>query len=269
MGLSHVSLAKDSDAIFWNSALIPYSNTAEIKAMGTKAFETRYFSIQSIFHVLGHPFGISLMNAYVGDIKETSPGSTPGRYAFSGNTLDYNATALFFSSGKTVLNNLNIGTSLKWLQEKAAGYEANGIGADVGIVIIPFDHLTLGMNIQNLIQPTLKWNTPSGNRDTIPMNIKVGANTHFFNNNLITSIDFNFRGDRETQLNFGIEYWLIENLPFRAGLDQGELSLGLGINLNPLHLNFSWKNSSMEYIEDVYKVSIGYRFKKKGTAKLI
>jgi len=233
MGLSQVSIAENSDAIYWNPAFIPLAKKTEIQVMGTKAFETRYTSIQSLFYLFGHPFGVSFTNAYVEGIQETKMGSNQGRYTFSGNTLDYNADAIYFSTGIKILQNFSAGTSVKIVQEKAAGFRANGIGADIGAAFFPSEEISLGMNIQNLIKPVLQWDTPSKSVDTIPTNFKIGGSINFFNKSLITSLDFNFRNNRKTEVNFGVEYWLNRYFPLRAGLDHNELSLGIGLNLYP------------------------------------
>lgn len=260
MGMSQVSIAQNSDAVYWNPALISFSKNQEIRLMGTKAYETQYLSAQGLFRILGHPFGIALINAYIDGIQETRASSTPGRYTFSGNNLDYGAYAAYFSSSLQVIEKLSIGTSVKWIQEKAAGYKATGVGVDIGIAYLPFKNVSFGANIQNLIKPSMRWNTPSNNIDTIPTNIKVGGSVKFLDDMLLTSFDLNFRNNRKIKPNIGLEYWLSNHLPIRIGFDHDELSLGLGLHLESIVIDFSWKNPSLAYIDDVYKISFGYGF---------
>lgn len=260
MGMSHVSLAAGSDAIYWNPSLLSKQSKSEIKVMQTKAFETQYISIQTLFKVLNVPVGMSYTNAYLGGIKETVESSTSGRYTFTGSELDYAAHALFLSTGASINKKLSIGASAKWIREIGAGYQATGLGVDVGVSFSITDQIKIGGNAQNLLRPSMQWDTPSKNIDTVPTNIKVGGSLISLNDTLLTSVDFNFKKNRDVKMNFGAEYKLSPYLPIRAGLDGSELTLGLGLVLNRFIIDFSWKNPSSAYVEDIYKISIGYQF---------
>jgi hypothetical protein len=261
MGMSYVSSAKNSDAVYWNPAGLADSDSSyEIIGMGTRAFETQYTSIQGSFGLLGLNWGLAYVGAGIDGIEETVENINTGRGQGTGNNLSYDAVAYYMSTAKKITNDIFLGITAKYIQEREAGYTANGAGLDVGAIYKPVDWISFGTNLQNLIAPSMEWNTPSKNVDRIPLNIKTGVSFSLLNDSLIAGADLNFRNNRTTKLSLGAEYWLNPNLALRGGFDHGELCLGTGLYLAGFILDFSWINPRLDIVEDVYRVSIGYRF---------
>ena len=259
MGMSHVSIAQNSDAIYWNPALLSFSTSPEVRFMGAKAYETHYVSMQGLFTIMGHPIGVGIINAYMDDIKETTYDATTSRYRVSGNTLFYNATASYLASSFHILDSLSIGTSLKYLQERVDHYQTFGIGLDVGMAYILGEHITLGANVQNLIQPSMKRSLSSATIDTVPTLFKLGGSASFFYDRLLTSMDLNLRKNRTAKITMGLEYWLTKPFAIRVGLNKDIMSLGLGLHLDSLMIDFAWNKPAAFYLEDIYKISFAYQ----------
>ncbi|MFC1771323.1 PorV/PorQ family protein [Candidatus Margulisiibacteriota bacterium] len=262
MGRSYVCLASASDAVYWNPAGLANSDAGfEIKGMGTTAYETHYTSLQASTGYLGLDWGFAYIGANVEGIDETVENQSTSRGQRTGNSLAYNASAYYLSTAKEVWEGLSIGITGKLIKEQAAQYQAQGIGMDAGALYQPLDWISFGFNLQNIVSPRMEWDTPSKSVDTVPLNIKTGVLFRLLNENLLAGIDLNIRHNRDTKLNFGLEYWLIPNFALRGGLCQEGLSLGTGLNLSGFMLDFSWIKPELEQMTEIYRVSVGYRFR--------
>jgi len=260
MGMSQVSIAHNSDTVYWNPALMAFSSISEICLMETNAYETQFFSLQGLFRILNQPIGIALINAYMNGIEETALNTFSGRYDFTGNILSYHATALYLGSSYQLLDLLSIGGTIKYLQESSTNYRAFGIGLDIGIAYLFKQQFMFGATAQNIIKPTMKRSLSADPIDTVPTVIKLGASTTFFDDRLLTSFDLNVYYQRSIQANLGLEYRFNQSLSVRSGFNNDEFGLGVGLNLDSFILDFSWNNPRLFYLDDIYKISFAYQF---------
>ena len=227
MGMGYVSVAENSDAIYWNPACLTRINKNDISIMGSKAYETDYLSFQYATKYNDFGIGFGYIGAAMLGIHETALGNN-SRYEKTGNELSYQAAAYYLGAGKKVAENLSVGVTAKFIGEEAATHKAGGAGIDLGALYEPTKEISFGINCQNIIKPSMTWNTPSKNVDTIPTNIKTGISFRP-NKDWVLSADVNFRNNRKNKVNFGCEYWFTKFLPLRAGLDENRLSLGTGL----------------------------------------
>ncbi|MCP4051372.1 MAG: PorV/PorQ family protein [bacterium] len=261
LGMSYVSFAKNSAAAYWNPAALTKCDATEIYLMGTKAFETQYLSLQtSVKSFLGLNWGFSYIGAYLAGIYETTRHQSYDRHIKTGNSLSYGADAYLLSTAREIAKDISFGLTAKYINEKAATKNASGFGLDLGVLYTPHTNIALGINLQNILATDMAWDTESKNVDRIPLTIRAGGSIWLSDRALLATIDLNKRTNRPLTLHVGVEYWLCSYFALRAGLDQGELSLGTGLNLEPFILDFAWTNPSADFIEDLYKFSIGYRF---------
>ncbi|MFC1752847.1 PorV/PorQ family protein [Thermoproteota archaeon] len=256
MGFSHTGLAQDSNAVYWNPAGLSELEGLDLSLMMTEAFDTQYSAFQIAKNWNGLGLGLTCIQAQMGGIQETVPW-IDDRYIFSGNAYTYQAAAILMSLGKKVFNNLSLGVTGKIVYEVAADYSASGMGMDLGVKYEPFPNVTIGTNFQNIISPQMEWNTPSKNVDSIPFNLKTGAAYKPFDY-LMCIADLDFRNKRKAKLHIGMEYVLSEALPIRAGLDDGKLTLGLGIYLGEFRCDFSWISPEIDEAADIYRFAISY-----------
>ena len=82
-------------------------------------------------------------------------------------------SALMLSYSKSIGGNLSLGVTGKYLYHSLAGYSAKGISFDIGSAIYIGDRITLGAVFRNL-NSSLKWNTSSKLKETIPSRIALG-----------------------------------------------------------------------------------------------
>jgi len=260
MGLSNVSIANNSEAVYWNPAALVRVKTIDLFSMSTFAFETNYQSFMVALPVMGCNIGIGYIGAQTIGVAETTPmiGHTD-RFVETGKDLNNKNSALYVAAGFNLLSNLSVGATGKYIIEELTSYKAAGFGVDTGLLYRPMDCLSLGVNVQNIIKPSLDWNSPSGNIDTAPLNIKTGLGLTLLDNSLTIASDVDYRKNRPLRYHAGIEYKPLPMLPIRAGWNDGNISLGVGLVINPLVLDFAWTSPEVNEIADTYAFSLGVK----------
>lgn len=272
LGMSYVSIVNDSLATYWNPAGLTQLEGRDLHGSARKAFETDYKSIHLAGPYGRFYWGLGYIGAGVDGIKETQDSLIPGRSEATGNTFGYDAHAIFLSAAVRPLDVFSVGATVKGIQESMYGRRASGIGADLGILITPFETVSLGINAQNILSAQMKWNTPSKNVDTVPLNIKAGVGLRLWDDRLLLTSDINIPKNRTVRISAGVEYWLTEFFPVRIGYAGKKnsrdkqsglagLSLGTGLRVRNIRLDFSWSNPDLDVIETVYRFSFGYEFK--------
>jgi flagellar hook assembly protein FlgD len=273
---SFVARADDSNAIYWNPAGLTQVKGLEIQSMFYNAWETNYTALQGALTLGELHLGIGYLGAGVNDIFTTIPNEQiSGRYMVdTGSNFKYQGQAFFLSTAYRILPDLSVGATLKYLIENLASNEAQGMGLDLGLLYKPTDYVSLGLNIQNLYQPKMKWNTESQNTDTIPMVIKSGVLVLLLDNTLAVSTDLDYLlrdipANERIKVYSGLEWKPIDSIALRLGLNPTQFSqfnriissCGAGLDLGVLNLDFSWTNQNpdldIEEIEDIYRFSVG------------
>ena len=97
-----------------------------------------------------------------------------------------------------------------------------------------------GVNLQDVSQTTLTWNTVPARKESIPANLNIGL-AYFtkllFNRELILSYQWQERYGGQTHL--GIEYQLSPPLALRVGYRDTRLTSGVGIQLKQFRLDYA------------------------------
>lgn len=119
------------------------------------------------------------------------------------------------------------------------------------------DRLALGLNVQNLIEPTIKLKSVA---DKIPTNTKLGA-SYKLADWLQFAFDVDLPSKGVTRIHFGTEWRPVEWLALRAGLDHDEPAFGLGFRYQDLKIDYSFKPSN-DLDNDFQRVSLSYEFGK-------
>ncbi|MEW6104657.1 MAG: PorV/PorQ family protein, partial [bacterium] len=177
---------------------------------------------------------LSLLNS--SRIKRTTV-SNPSGDGSSFDACDYSLTG---SYGKNIFPSLSFGFNLRYISQKIDTFSASGFGGDFGIISsLPIEGVSIGAVIQN-IGTKLKFVKES---DKQPFNIKAGIGYKLNRANI--ALDINKPADNSLGINLGGEFWVINNLCFRAGyassVDEGSgISGGLGIGFKEIKLDYAY-----------------------------
>ena len=151
------------------------------------------------------------------------------------------------------------GVNAKWLLQRlrddtdSQTYDrgSSGYGFDAGMLIRMPDlnalfgledigSFALGINLQDISNTTLTWNTESAIKESIPANFNVGiayTNPHVFNRELIIAYQWQERYGGQTHL--GIEYRITAPLALRVGYRDSRFTSGIGIQLKQFRLDYA------------------------------
>jgi len=139
-------------------------------------------------------------------------------------------SALMLSYSKSIGGNLSLGVTGKYLYHSLAGYSAKGISFDIGSAIYIGDRITLGAVFRNL-NSSLKWNTSSKLKETIPSRIALGISYFDLFNvpNLLVAFDVHMQGGDFLGYQTGIEYTIRDMVMVRGGYSDRGVCYGAGL----------------------------------------
>ncbi len=245
LGNAYVAVADEPTVIFWNAAGLDFLE----KTSASFHYATLIVDGQYSFVGLAYPtlsiggFGFGWLRVGTGDITERDP------RGLAGATSSFSSNQVLFSYGKRVRTGLSLGLSLKVETLNTIGnLSDSGIGLDFGLMYRPrFDEgvlrdLSIGANIQNLIQPKTRLVDRS---DTVPRNFKFGVAKPFKFGDEQTSaftllVDFNKSQNAAGRLSFGAEYAFNQQAMLRLGANDGRLSFGAGAAVGGFRLDYSF-----------------------------
>lgn len=241
MGKAFVALADDATAVYWNPAGLTQLQGGELTGLYATLFEDTRYSFLSFVHPTEEfgAFGIGMVILSSNNFEGRN-----NRAQFTGE-LEEMQRCIILSHGRKVSRRLSLGASTKIITERIGSYNDTRIGMD-GAAFFHFrDYLNFGVNIQNIVPPSLKLHYKS---ETFPLTLRVGSALKALNNNLIVALDIDKLPSQGYKTHFGTEYWLKhKSVAIRMGLDNTELTTGMGMNFENYCLDYSLANQKLGY----------------------
>ncbi len=158
---------------------------------------------------------------------------------------------MFGVNVKGIFQNFNGGDDLDETIAAFSTYGSRGFGFDAGLLARLPDlnalfglensgGFAIGVNLQDISQTTLTWNTVPAVIESIPTNLNFGVtyfNDYIFNRTLILSYQWQERYDGQTHL--GVEYQISSPLALRLGYRDSRMTSGIGIQLKKFSLDYA------------------------------
>ncbi|MHB9155380.1 MAG: PorV/PorQ family protein [Endomicrobiales bacterium] len=250
MGKTFVGVADDASAVYWNPAGLTQLKTQDITALYASLYdETAYSFISYARPVAGSgAIGIAVVNLNSGGFQLRDEFNYDTGIASLNETaaiISYAKTLWYGSTAKGDGGRLSAGINLKAVNQNIDSTGDTGYGMDLGLfwshcaaesecgsILAP---LSIGLSLQNVIAPSLKLRNEA---DTYPLGVTLGFGYRFFEEKLLLALDINQISGRQLKMHLGGEYVLNKLIAFRVGLDETELTSGLG---------FKWNNYSLDY----------------------
>jgi hypothetical protein len=155
------------------------------------------------------------------------------------------------------IGRVSAGVSVKAVNQNINGISGTGFGSDLGVFWTPSfaERLSVGLNMQNVIAPTIKL---LQNTDKYPFTATLGLGYRLFNDSLLLAMDTNKTEGRNYKLHIGGEYTLKQTLHIRLGLDETELTTGFGVTWHGYSIDyaFAYHDAWSEY----ENLGISHRF---------
>lgn len=254
MGGAFVAVADDVNAIYYNPAgmvTAPKSQFGFLRyGFETLDVETNHVSYLhrlSTDASVGVALGLTtndnnLFTSYSGVLGANRP--------VVGGSFTEKQTGVLISYAQRTNEKTTVGATARYLSHKLPGNSETGFGLDLGLLHRANRNLNLGVNLQNLIPTDL-------GPDQIPFNAKLGAAYTTSDGNLLVAADYNTDngGNGDGTLNFGLEYKVLPELRLRAGSQQDDFTLGMGLEWGDWQLDYAYMDQD---IGNVSRVGFNY-----------
>tara|TARA_B100000427_G_scaffold327063_1_gene336999 strand:+ start:2062 stop:2964 length:903 start_codon:yes stop_codon:yes gene_type:complete len=252
-----VTAANNANAIYINPASLISHNNRHISAQIFKYVENiEYKQFQMIQPYLDGNISLSYTWLSYGDYNQTTwvdkDGGESGIISNKGSLLNISYARL--------LLNTNFGISAKYYEEVLASYKSKALSIDLGLQKKIKDNLDLGLSISNLaIQNVSFLNDASYLRKAARLGVQYRPK--LLKNKFVLLTDYVYLRDKSSFSYAGIIH-LHKKLSIRLGSnklsDLFNLSMGVGIKLGTLDMDFSYKN--VADFSDVYRIQVGVKF---------
>ena len=149
--------------------------------------------------------------------------------------------AILISYARQLRDRLALGGNFKVLRQTAFNNRAIGWGFDAGVLFNPIDGIYLGAILQDATGTRITWDTKSNPTFVRSPNLKLGASLHIpipivgkltFSADIDTGrANLSKKDDSKIKPHYGAEYWLLNLIALRAGLEEGEITAGAGFRV--------------------------------------
>jgi len=271
LGSAFVALADDATAGYWNPAGLVRLSSRQLHLMHAE----RYGGLVAHDVVAvadagrhGRGLGLTLVRVGVADIPFTDlpdPSQPPGDanrpiVISTESSADY---ALYLSWARRFRSRLDLGLSLKGIYRSIASYSAYGAGIDLGLSVRLHPALVVGAVVRDLTTTPIVWSTDT--TDRIEPSLVAGfAVSRAVAGGELTALLASRTGgdaaaaDHAAPVLAGLEF-AYRQLAARAGLEEGRLSLGLGVRPHArLQLDVAY--AQHDDLDATQQLSAGFRF---------
>jgi len=267
MGGAYVALADEASASYWNPAGLAQIEEHEFLSMYAPFFEGTSYNFISYVHPLRSLGNLAISDVflYLGGFEEVSAGGE-----VTGKSSSVWKNAAIISYANKVHRNIFLGASLKVINEQVMGYSGSGQGIDLGILCKPSDRLSIGLAVQNVLQPkvTLRYEP-----DVYKLNLKGGMALSMLSNRVTVTADINKLVNENAYFSGGIEIspWgevaspAFKRVDLRLGINHLQtLTCGIGFKVRFLSLDYGFNTHKLGSLH-----KFGLTFSWRGTRKAI
>ncbi len=298
MGGAQVALSDDATGFYWNPAglaLLPNFQAASMYANLFNTLETQSYGSVAMPIFGGASLSLAWIRLSVTDIPryEFEDNQAVNAYQrihglaepLDGEPSDYFGSyedAYIITFAKYMPFNLDLGwqyfevpvhfgtgLNLKMLRQNLDDKSGSGIGLDFGMILrislnnifteSYYGDLTFGLNVQDIANTTITWDTDSKHKDRVDRNFKYGFSyvqpLQFLKGQLAFSFDINSKFKGSTHL--GLEYLYHSTLAIRVGSNAGYFTTGAGIYIWKFHFDYAYQSHDLG---NSHRVSILFGF---------
>ncbi|MBU0687425.1 MAG: PorV/PorQ family protein [Candidatus Margulisbacteria bacterium] len=283
MGKAYVGIAEDAETLFINPAGLGTIKSAKLTSMYTSLMgDVNYMMVGGIYPLEDGAVGLGLATAGVADIPlydNTGASLGSGTWSESVFLASYGTDMSKFGGNEDI----KIGASLKYYSSGGTGTSTVAAGAgsgfdiDLGVLYQAKPWLTVGAALQNVF-PGGAVARKTGQSDLIESVYKVGAKVNVMgnaseslnpsDNKLILSADLDLNGQSGlgTGTHIGAEFWPVDALALRCGMDSdpsaagvnSNITAGLGVRYGGMEFNYAYHPYSSIAEDTTHFFSIGY-----------
>ena len=133
----------------------------------------------------------------------------------------------------------------------------SAIGLDIGFQGNLHEKYYIAYYLQNINSPIIG----QGLGNALPKSISIGLSYRPYDD-LLTSLDFNqLSGHMDSEIRFGMEYMIMDNLILRAGIQTNPNRFSAGFSYNVFKTDIAYSFITHHIMPTTHQLSIGFRFK--------
>ncbi len=265
MGKAFVALSHDGNGIFVNPAGLANAKSLKFMSMSTQLLQTvNYLTVGAAYPLEFGTVGFGYLNASVPGIPLTTLTGGPTPEVIASGATDYNASLFILSYGGEVskfplfewAKGVNVGLNAKiflqgFTNSSPSLESGTGFDMDFGIQYMPTDYFSLGVSAHNCLPMSsggkFIWPAVAGRseplEESIPLLIKTGCAVKLWGEDglqqageqeLYVALDVDMYhpdANKPGIWHFGAEWWPMESLAIRAGVDQNPAASTTGIGV--------------------------------------
>ncbi len=252
MGKAFTGLADDSAAIYYNPAGLAIQNPLQISLMHVFLFEDTIFDFAAVTYPLQGvgTFGLAYvrLSSFGFDARDSS-------WSLLNESFDIAQQAVIISYAREVFSWMSAGINLKMIHQTVFDKSGMGFGADLGLLFTPAEYVSFGLNIMNAVPAGIKLDQE---QEAMPIIIKTGVALKLWGEKVIPVFDMEQElSGKDLKFRAGLEVWPIQQVAIRAGIDETELTFGLGARWKPYQADYS---ISIQELGLTHRVSFGLAF---------
>lgn len=299
MGKAYVAVAQDGETLFLNPAGLGRLNGPKLTSMYSSLMgDVSYMALAGTYPLEVGSVGLGYVGSRVDNIwilgsdavsadHYPTPAGLGGwsnnllflSYGFPLSAVTEHGKDLYFGANLKYFDKVNSGTS------DATAADGRGVDLDLGVLYTPKGWLSLGLNQQNILPASLGGvvTYKSGIEESIPSITKAGVSVGVLgkadkaliesNMKLTLAADadlYPFDPKRQAGLHLGAEWWPIEALALRAGIDKDpvpatvsaaeatNLTAGVGLRLSGIAFDYAYHPYSSIKENATHYFSISY-----------
>jgi|GEM_PF-4368898 len=269
MGRAHTGLADDASAPYWNPAGLSQIEQKDLVTLYSVMEEKTGYGFVSYAQPtldLGN-WGFSLINLQSRDFeKRDADGLRLG-------TFNQDESAVYISQGFRTNPKWGFGSTIKVIRQEIDSIDGIGYGADAGLMWFVHPRFQMGLTGRNLLAPKVELKNSA---DRYPTDFRGGIKLQPHRAWLI-AMDLAKTPDRSLKIYFGTELLFKEMVQFRVGLNESEITAGVGIALGDWNLDYAFGyNDAVKGFDDLgamhrfgFHVKFGEPiYEQKGSARL-
>jgi len=280
MGKAYVAVAEDAESIFMNPGGLGRMKTMKLTSMASSLMgDVNYAVLAGTYPLEVGSLGIGYIGSRVDDIWVLGRNAVSSTHYASPSAMGgYSNSVLSVAYGlplETVTplgRNIYVGANLKYFDQNGSGTDdassasGHGIDLDLGILYTPNPWLSLGLDQQNILPAGMGGSIAfkSGIEESIPSVTKLGAKVNVLGPQdkalLNSSVKLNVAADadmylqtgRPAAVHLGAEFWPMDILAVRAGIDRDpvpgtagitegtNMTYGVGLRLNGIEFDYAY-----------------------------
>lgn len=259
LGNAFVGQASDASALFLNAAGLATINHWQLTSMYSQPDEDTLFT----------SIGYAKPNLWGGTLGLGYRNRTINNVQVSAETISVTDQELLFAYSRSVGEQISAGLALRLTSagpsRAVTGYSgSSGNGFDFSLKYNYLPWWQLGFAWQNIGGVVIN---QGGTKDFIDSIVRVGNSFYLTERDLRLNVDLEKQGEDPFAYHLGAEWWPIEMLALRLGIDQvaknqtenyNNTTAGLGLKTNGFTFDYAWYRSSDITQDTTNYFSVGY-----------